>query len=192
MNYESNSHKSKKEGEKKKKIEKIATGHVKKKGLIQKFADSFIQSDADNIKDYVISDVLVPSAKRAIDDVVSNGIRMILYGKNGLAKGSNKPYTMYNKCYDDRDKKETKRTTTRYSFNEVALDTRAEAEEILTALLDLVEEYGVVSVADFYDLVGVDSSYTDNNWGWTDLRTASTIRDSDGYKIKLPKAVALD
>lgn len=190
MNYESNSHKSKE----KKKIEKLANGRVKKKGFLERVADSFIQSDADNIKDYIISDVLVPSAKKAIDDIVSNGIRMVLYGKNGGGNRSNKPYTMYNKYYSTNDHSGGKETrhNSRYSFNEVALDTRAEAEEILTALLDLVEEYGVVSVADFYDLVGVDSNYTDHNWGWTDLRTASTIRDSDGYKIKLPKAVALD
>lgn len=78
MNYESNSNKSK---EKKKNIKQVATGTVKTKSFLEKVASNFIQSDANNIKDYIITDVLIPATKKAIDDVVSNGIKMLLYGK---------------------------------------------------------------------------------------------------------------
>ena len=54
------------------------------------------------------------------------------------------------------------------------------------------EAYQVVSVADFYDLVGVSGNYTDNKYGWTDIRNASVIRVRDGYMIKLPKALPLN
>ena len=56
---------------------------------------------------------------------------------------------------------------------------------------ELIDQYGVVSVGDLYDLVGVTGAYTDNNYGWTDLRTASVVRTRDGYMIKLPRALAL-
>ena len=49
-----------------------------------------------------------------------------------------------------------------------------------------------VSVADFYDLVGVSGNYTDNKYGWTDIRNASVIHVRDGYMIKLPKALPLN
>lgn len=97
---------------------------------------------------------------------------------------------MYNKCYSGEEPKEPKKI--RYGFSDIALDSLDDAEAVLASLRGLVEAYGVVSVADYYDLVGVDSNYTDNNWGWTDLRSAYTAMDQDGYKVKLPKAVSLD
>ena len=41
-------------------------------------------------------------------------------------------------------------------------------------------------------LVGVSGNYTDNKYGWTDIRNASVIRVRDGYMIKLPKALPLN
>ena len=57
---------------------------------------------------------------------------------------------------------------------------------------ELVSTYGLVSVADFFDLLGVTGNYTDNNYGWTDIRNAKVMRVKDGYMIKLPKALPLN
>ena len=58
---------------------------------------------------------------------------------------------------------------------------------------ELIATYGVVRVADFYELVGVTGNYTDNKYGWTDIRNASVVRARDGgYIIKLPKAFPID
>ena len=48
--------------------------------------------------------------------------------------------------------------------------------------------YGVVSVADMYDLCGMTCNYTDNKYGWKSLARADISRVRDGYMIKLPKA----
>ena len=55
-----------------------------------------------------------------------------------------------------------------------------------------MEEYGTVRVADLYDLVGVTGQYTDNNYGWTNIRNAEIVRVRDGYKIKMPRALPLN
>ena len=58
---------------------------------------------------------------------------------------------------------------------------------------EIIATYGLVSVADFYELVGVPSNYTDNNYGWSNLRNAYVDRLRDGgYIIKLPRAFQLD
>lgn len=57
---------------------------------------------------------------------------------------------------------------------------------------DLIDTYGMVSVADLYDLVGINGSYTDNKYGWTHLRSADVQRVRDGYLLKLPKALPFD
>ena len=84
--YKSNSHRSKNENRDNKKVEKIVSGkaRVKKKSGISKLKDNLISEDVDNVKSYAITDVLIPAAKKAISDIVTNGIDMILYGETSV------------------------------------------------------------------------------------------------------------
>ena len=69
---------------------------------------------------------------------------------------------------------------------------KPQAKEKAYTLDDLIDQYGVVSVADLYDLVGLTSTnYTDNKYGWTDLRHAEVRRDRDGYLLRMPKATPI-
>ena len=69
--YKPNSHKSKEEQKNlvpEKRVEKVISGTVKskKKSEMQKFADVFISEDVNNVKSYIVMDVLVPAIKKAI------------------------------------------------------------------------------------------------------------------------------
>jgi hypothetical protein len=66
------------------------------------------------------------------------------------------------------------------------LDTREEGEKVIDILKELLENYGVVSVADLKDLIGMPSTYRENRRGWTDLKTASLKRTRYGYSLVLP------
>lgn len=198
--YKSNSHKSKEEQwTAEKKIEKVVSGSVKarKKSEIQKFADVFIQEDAQKVKSYILMDVLVPAIKKAISDIVTNGVDMILYGEIGRTKkngaASKVSYRSYYDKRDDRLDYSSNKTRTGYEYDDIVLDNRGEAEEVLARMDELVATYGLVSVADFYDLVGITGNYTDNKYGWTDIRSASVVRaHGGGYMIKLPRALPLN
>lgn len=192
--YKSNSHRSKEIEREEKKVERVVKGQVKSKKK-NKFADTFISEDAASVKEYIIFDVLIPAAKNAISDMVTTGIQMMLYGEvrgGSKSKGSKVSYSKY---YDDRRERDyDRRSRTRcgYDYDEIILESRAEAEEVLNSMDDLLERYGLVSVADLYDLVGVTGNYTDNKYGWTNLRHASVQRLRDGYLLKLPRAIPLD
>ena len=141
-------------------------------------------------------DVLVPAIKKSISDIVTNGLDMMLYGENGRRKSSsNASYVSY-RSYSDRndDKKysDISRTRTGYSYDDIVLESRGEAEEVLTRMDELIATYGMVSVADLYDLVGKTCHYTDNKYGWTNIRNAEPIRVRDGYMLKLPKALPIN
>ena len=112
--YKPNSHKSKEEQREsdalpEKKVGKVITGSAKskKKGEMQKFADVFISEDVGNVKSYIIMEVLVPAVKKAISDIVTNGIDMILYGETGRTKkNSTASKVSYGKFYDrDSDRR---------------------------------------------------------------------------------------
>ena len=189
--YKSNAHRSKEQSADKK-VEKVISGNAKVKKR------SALSDDIQNIKSYVVMDVLIPAAKKAISDIVTNGIDMILYpGGNGRPKRSNANHVSYRSYYDNRDRDrrydpETRSRRSSYSYDDIIIDTRAEAEEVLERMDELLDTYNVVSVADLYDLVGISCSYTDNKYGWTNLRNAEVIRVRDGYFLKLPKAGPID
>lgn len=200
-NYKSNSHKSREnqqESTSDKKVEKVITGSVKskKKNEIQRFADAFISEDITNVKAYVFMEVLIPAIKKAVSDIVTNGIDMILYGETGhTKKNSTASKVSYRSYYDkanDRRDYNASGTKTGYSYDDIILDSRGEAEDVLSRMDELVATYGLVSVADLYDLVGITGNYTDNKYGWTDIRSAQPIRVRDGYMLKLPKALPLN
>lgn len=199
--YKSNSHRSK-EGKTealtdRKKVEKVVHGKVrtKPKSGVSKITDIFISEDIANVKSYIVMDVLVPAVKKAISDIVRDGIDMILYGESRGRKSSSASgyvsYRDYSRS-DDRDRFRDSRSRSSYAHDDIILDSRGEAEEVLTRMDELIDTYGNVSVADLYDLVGKSSEYTDNKYGWTNIRNAEPIRVRNGYMLKLPKALPIN
>lgn len=180
------------ERKERKPISKVTKGKVKvkKKSELHKLANTFISEDAAKVKSYVIGDVLIPAIKKAISDIVTNGIDMILYGETGHSKRSSSSRISYSKYYDDRRddrRSSTSALSSRYDYDDVIFETRDEAKEVLERMDELIDLYGVASIADFYDLAGITGNYTDNKYGWTNLASADVVRVRDGYTIKLPR-----
>lgn len=199
VEYKGNSHRGKEENSGEvmppKKVERVAIGKTRKKNEVRKLADVFIAEDVHSVKDYIVQEVLLPAAKKAISEMVTSGIDMLLYGESkAKSRGRSESRVSYTKYYErDRDYDRGARTRSRgYNYDDIILDTRREAEEVLDRMQDLIDSYGMVSVADLYDLVGINGSYTDNKYGWTHLRSTDVQRVRDGYLLKLPKALPFD
>ena len=195
--YKPNSHKYKErqretEG---KKVEKVVKGSVKakKKNEAKKLADTFLSEDISSVKDYIVMDVLVPAVKKAVSDIITNGIDMLLYGEAGHAgKNTRASRVSYGKYYGERDSRPARTSRGGYDYDDIILESRGEAEEVLSRMDELIDTYEVVSVADLYDLVGITGNYTDNKYGWTDIRSAKAVRVRDGYMLKMPRALPLN
>lgn len=178
-----------------KRVEKVISGsaRTKKKSDVKKVADVFISEDIGNVKSYILMDVLVPAIKKAILDIVTNGVDMILYGEAGRSKKSREASKVSYRSYYDKDtRRDYPVSRSGYDYEDVILNTRGEAEKILDCLDELIDRYQVVSVFDLYELAGLETRYTDNKYGWTDIRNASIIRVRDGYLIRMPKAMPLN
>lgn len=194
-----NSHKYKEEQKaNEKKIEKVVSGKVrtKKKNGIHKLTDVFISEDAANVKSYIFMDVLVPAIKKATSDIIKDGIDMILYGESRSRKGGSRSYVSYASYSDRRDDRrydsERRRSRSALDFDDIIFDTRGEAEAVLDQMIEIIERYGAVTVADMYDMVDLTAPYTANRYGWTSLRNADPVRTRDGWTIKLPRATPID
>lgn len=210
--FPSNSqHKAKqveKKQEEERKVEKVVQSEVvrRKKPLGKRMADTFIGGDAKSVWAFVAVDVLVPAAKDMLADAVSQGIERMIYGEaqstsRRTGRKPNEPYINYSRFSKspsrrgtgDRPRNEmSHRARASHNFDEIILATRVEADEVLDRLYDLISKYETATVADLYDLVGISGSYTDDKWGWFDLRGGGVTRVRNGYLLDLPKPEPLD
>ena len=192
--YPSNSHKAREEVAEKK-VEKVVSGKTstKKKSGIRKLSDTFLSEDVSNVKSYIFSEVLLPAAKKLVSDIVTNGTNMLLYGEIKNKKG-NSSKVSYSRYYDDRSRDyRSPVVRNNFDYDEIIFETRGDAEAVLDAMYDILNQYKVVSVAELYDLASITThNYTCNNYGWIDLRGSSVVRVRDGYILKLPRALAID
>lgn len=199
FDYPSNSEKNKRIPDnqiKEKKVEQIVTGQVirQKKTIGQKFSETFLGDDTKNVVDYIIQDILIPAMKSTLSDMVGGGIEMLLFGERKSHGGStiyrdrDRSYVPYNKISRYREDREPLRVNrSKTDLDDIIIETRGEAEDVLSHMVDLIDDYGVASIADYYELLGIESEFTDNKYGWTKLRDASVERVRRGYCIRLPR-----
>ena len=186
----------------KKEIKPVAHGRIKEKGLGEKAAEAFLSEDTRTVKNYILWDVLIPGIKNALADVVIGGIEMALFGstRGGRSKSNRGggSYVSYSSYYDSdrsggsRNRVDRSGNSANYDFSSIILDSRGEAEEVISSMEELVRKYGEASVADLCSLVGVSSKFTDNRWGWTDCRDFSYRRAGRGYVLDFAKPIYLD
>ena len=197
--YKPNSRLSREKAAQDKKIEKVieGTATTKKKSASKKFADVFLAEDVSSAKSYIIWDVLIPKVRNTVEDVLVSTVHAIFGGSGDSRKTGSK--VSYRNYYDERNGRRSERPDNNYirskvgyEFDDVVLETRGEAEAVLHQLDEVIGTYGVVSVADLYEMVGITGRYTDNKYGWTDIRNAEPIRVRDGYLLKMPKAMPLN
>lgn len=200
--YKPNSHKAK-EGEtaEKKEIKKVVSGPVKtkKKSETSKFMSNFISDDAQNVKSYIFSDVLIPAAKKLLYDIVTDSIDMILYGgtgdRNRKSKSSNGTSYVSYSDYSNKNRKDDRgraTTSSRFDFEDILFNNRGEAEAVREQMEEVIDRYGFVTVADMYDMADLSAPYTASKYGWTNIRSAEVVRVRDGYILKLARPAAID
>ena len=197
--YKPNSHKFREDQKvaptERKEIKKVVRGNVKirPKGVMSKLTDIFVSEDISNVKSHIMMDVVKPAVKKVISDIVRDGIDMLLYGDTRGNRGSSSyiSYRDYTSSNVSSNRSVNYPSRTGYNHDDIILETREEAEEVLERMDELIEAYGVVSVADVYDLIGISCNYTDNKYGWTNIRNAEPIRVRNGYMLKLPKALPI-
>ena len=189
----------------------IKEGRVstKKQSAWRKAKHRIFEQEGKELKDYVINDVLVPSIKDTISNIVSNGVDILLYGE-ARHVGQRKPgilggnrfgnYVTYNSISSGRSASVVNRpgmvsasaVRNTLSLDDFIFQTRGEANDILDRMSTILTDYGIVTVADLYDMCGLKSEYTYNNYAWKDLSTAGVTLTKDGYLLSLPTPYALD
>lgn len=191
-----------------KKVERVVTSGEavqRKRGLGRQFKDTFIGGSAKMAVEYMVTDVVVPAIRDTLHDALRGGLDKLIYGDNRRSRGGYVPPSFANGHVDYQSKSSSyttrrpepqrmlsQRSRSRGDFREIEIPTRAEAEEVLERMYDILSRYGTVTVADLYEMTGIRGAHTDNKWGWEALRGARVERLSNGrYLLDLPEPEAL-
>lgn len=57
---------------------------------------------------------------------------------------------------------------------------------------NILDQFGSVSVGEMYTLLNITGSYTDDKYGWEDLRGARVEAVRGGFLINLPRPIPFD
>lgn len=189
------------EAPKKRELEQVTTGkvEVRAKPLGKKVGEWLI-----GIGSYVLNDILIPAARDTAQDAGEAAVRRAFNpneeqhhrkGRNQSPYGGS-PYFNYGKAGQratvDNARSLSRSARAQHKFEEIIFDQRVEAEHVLDQLIEQIAEYDAVAIRDLYTLAGISSDYTDEKYGWTDLRSASVHRVKGGYLINLPRPEVLD
>lgn len=203
--FPSNSYTNRTEKKPKKEIKPVVKNEVRiqKKGLGEKFSETFLQADIQSVKNSVIFDILIPAAKDMLSDMTKGLVDGLLYGdrrgsRTYRDRGSSRVYRKYDDCYDEQPRRRRREdddppfASSRSIVDNLIFKTRGEAEEVLSNAIDYIEEYDSISVKDLYAYANKKSDFTKEKYGWYDLSSASVERIREGYLLKLPKPVVID
>lgn len=194
-NYRGNSDKSKSGksevpaiAPERKKREPVAKGIVKKKGLFRKAVNLFMPDNIPQTKEEVLNDIIVPKIKTGILEAVQT-VLGIEGSFSKSAKRNNGRGVSYRDYYEKVDRQAEVRRRDVLDFDDISFESSKEAFAVLDELHEILAEYAMVRVSDFYDSAGyLNYSHTCENYGWTSLTTATVVKSRNYYYINLPKA----
>ena len=162
-----------------KKVEKVVHNKVivRKKTGFNKFFNDVIADKLKSAKTYIFGDVLIPTIKKAISDIVTDGTDILLYGDSRHARSSYRGVAdrvSYRSYYDSPKNREREPVvkSSSFSLDDIIVSTRTEAEDLIDSMNEIIDHYTVVSVADLYAMIKINPPYTANKFGWGDISSA--------------------
>ena len=172
---------------------------LQKEPLGKKVKRIFFSEDVDNVGSFIFIDVLVPAIKDLLASIVENTVNVALFGSGStrrsyLSRGNpqQRANLYWNSSVGNQRPYSNERPRSANNFREIIYETQADASRVLDGMMELVSSYGLASIADLYSFSNLSSdNYTNNDYGWTNLRGSRVVRVRDGYILELPKPTLL-
>ena len=203
MDYQGNAKKGKTEKPaEEKKLEKVIAGEVvvNPPSVGKRFAHIFLGGDSRSASEYVVSQVLLPALRDMALKSVYGGLERLIYGDSSRpaprqTTTTYSPRVQYNNPVARQGAGGTTyspkapwaiTTPGRKTFDDMTFGMKEDAESVVEAMMNIVNQYEVVSVADLNELIGLPIATTDHKWGWTNLTSMTINQTKDGWTVTFP------
>ena len=180
-----------------KKVETVGKIITKEPNTGKKILSTFFQGDFRTVGSYLLGDILLPTVKDTLSDILHSTIDILVSGDSygysrSIRNRKEKDRVSYNKISNRKRQDEDRDyASPREYLKEVIFEEAGDAEEILDTLVTAIDDAGYVSVADYYEACNIPSNFTDNKRGWDTLASARVKRVKGGYIINLPRPINL-
>lgn len=201
--YPSQSHASREP----RKIEPVTTteARVRKTPMGRRFRETFIQGNAQSTWSYMLWEVFFPGARDVIADGFHEGIDQMLGGARGGFRRPNRGRSSFSgnsqisKHNPDRALGHAPSSIERFSDEDrrkqdtsvIEIDSRVEAEEVLSQMNLLIDQFDVCSLADFYQMVRITPTTADYKFGWESLGNSRVVGSRGSFYLDLPPVAQL-
>lgn len=199
-------------------VRRVTEGKIKKKPLSQQFKQMFVHDGGDFVE-HLAEDVIVPMMKNMalslvvqIGDGIKRGFEDMIFGPDDDGRRRSVTSTRYDSRPQVNYQRMSSPTTVRPGSSNrfgarqdaerrrsnrvrhITLHTRAEGDDVIEELQNMIDRMGHCTVGDYYGALGLeDITSTDHEWGWTTLHAARVRSDGDGdYFIELPRPRPID
>lgn len=189
---------------------------VSKKTTATRFKESFLADAGLDIKQAVVDEIIKP----AICDIIAQ-IRDTIFGtiqdstdlflfkevrgrRSRSGRRVDRGYTSYSDIYksdrQDGDSSLYRKYSGvtdkvvirgRYLDENISFDSKVAADDLVADMEDLMEEQGVVSVFDLYDMLGKTADFVYKDWGWDSMNNIHVERRGRRFEVVLPRLVSL-
>lgn len=174
---------------------------IKKKNIFQKFRNALVREDSKSIGEYIVEDVVIPMVIGGIQKTLHSVVDAY-FNKGGTGTGYTygqtgwkPPISMisYGDFYNkNKQQAQPVAREAMSDFGDIIVPTKADADEVICQMDELISKFTQASILDLLDLIGETGPTTLNRYGWTDFSAARAVRMMDGtYKIVTPRAELL-
>jgi hypothetical protein len=161
----------------------------------------------------LLMEVVLPKSQDMLMMLIEEGGRRAIYGESSRRSGSSASVivgsnrarsTNYNGITTSPiistiraagDTALSSRDRSMFDFSGLVIEDREMAEEALERMEAAIEEFGMVTVADFYDSIGVSGTgFTDQKFGWNAraFSTAGIKKVREGWNLDLPTPISIN
>lgn len=172
-------------------------GKTKKRSFGSRFKEAFFGEDVGNVSSYVLYQVVIPYIKKLLADSASSAINLALFGDARPRSYSGDPgrtHASMAGVYNERASQNRNRgSAIRSRIRDVIFLDEEAAQVALDNLVEHIQDYGDVSLQDFFADAGAPIMNTDCKWGWTNLSNARIVEIyGEGWVLELPPVRPLD
>lgn len=183
------------------KVSKVTEGKVtvSESMTAGKILRSFMPQDVGSIGRSMVMEVMLPQLKQTFYNALKNGLDTLFWGPGGPKKNSSSGigtkvnYTGYSNPGKTTSVVNASRPSATMDPEDVHFETKMDAQDVLDTMLEVIETYGEVSLADFLEISGVaNDNYTYRKYGWQSLAGSEIRRLGTGeFYIRMPRVKPL-
>lgn len=161
---------------------------------------ALIKKDMSEVLRWLFYEKVIPGGKELFLMALGNWLGVDMYdifdfGGSDRRRGQ---IGSYQRAYDringrNRDRRREpedrgKRNSDKLDYHDIVLRYRPDAERVVDAMQDRIEQLGQVSVAELFEMIHEPSDYTDTAYGWTRTSDVDIRKVRDGWLIDVAEA----